>query len=402
MKTSNQNNRREFLKSCSLLTAPFLIPTAGFATSNLTALKKEVPASTTPTVNFVWEGLYFSPDQYINKLVEINATKSIEEDYYGQGGATTKLEEEFVKATGKEKAIYLPTGTMANQLAMKLLNGEKTKVIVPENSHIFRDEGDAAQSVHELRLIPVGKDKPYYDLDDLKAAIEYSNENFHYDSLLGTVVIENPVRRVTNRYVPIENIKDISAYCHEQGYKLHLDGARLHIAAAFSGVSVKEYASYFDTVYISLYKYLNATGGAILCGDSETIDKVSHQIKILGGSILRNWEVTAMALNYLPDIDEQWQEVIQKGNQIISELNKIEGIQITSLENGTNSFNMKIDQQIDAEVLSKTLFTDYTMIWLPRVRDAGEYTFAINASMLPLENDEIIMAWKSGVKAARK
>lgn len=402
MKSKGQNNRRDFLKNCGLLTAPFLIPTAGIAAGTFSTSEKEKAASSTPTVNFIWEGLYFSPEQYIHKLAEINAANPIKDDYYGQGGPTTMLEEEFAKVTGKEKAIYLPTGTMANQLAMKLLNGEKTKVIVPENSHIFRDEGDAAQSVHALRLIPVGKDKPYYDLDDLKSAIEYSNKNFHYDSLLGTVVIENPVRRVSNRYVPIENIKEISAYCREQGYKLHLDGARLHIAAAFSGVSVKEYASYFDTVYISLYKYLNATGGAILCGDSETIHKVVHQIKILGGSILRNWEATAMALNYLANIDEKWQEVIQKGNQIIPDLNKIKGIEITSLENGTNSYNMVIDKEIDTTVLSNVLHDEFNMIWLPRVSDDGDYTFAVNASMLLFENDEILRAWKTSIKEARK
>jgi len=402
MQTPHQNNRREFLKNCSLLTAPFLLPTAGIAAGSFSTLPKKKLAANSPTVNFVWEGLFFSPTDYINKLAKINASNPIEQDLYGQGGTTAKLEEEFARITGKEKAIYLPSGTMANQVAMKLLNGEKTKVIVPENSHIFRDEGDAAQSVHELRLIPVGKDKSYYDLDDLKTAIEYSNEEFHYDSLLGTVVIENPVRRARNRYVPIENIKEISAYCRKKGYKLHLDGARLHVAAAYSGISVTEYSSYFDTVYISLYKYLNASGGAILCGDAALIDKVSHQIKILGGSILCNWEVTAMALNYLPDIDEQWQQVIVKSNKIIPELNKLEGIQITPLQKGTNSYNLEIDQRIDPAILSNKLYTEFNMIWLPRVGDKGEYTFTVNASMLPLENDEILMAWQTSVEAATR
>ncbi len=369
MKTIKQNNRRDFLKKAGLLSTPFLIPASVFAASNPTfRVGKEKKKSNEIPVNFIWEGLYLPPDKYIEKLVEINEENPIEFDYYGIGGPTELLEQEFAKVCGKEKAIYFPSGTMANQVAMKILNEDKTKVVVPENSHIFRDESDAAQSVHELRLIPLGKDKPYFDLQELKSAIDYSDTGFHYDSGLGTIVIENPVRRVQNRYVPFETIKEISEYCRENGYKLHLDGARLHIASAYSGVSVAEYASQFDTVYISLYKYLNAGGGAMLCGDTELIDKMAHQIKILGGSILRNWSNTAMALHYLPGIDERWKQVILKGNQLITELNKINGLQISSLENGTNSYKMELNPDIDSKVISDYLFEN-NMIWAARIMD---------------------------------
>lgn len=352
-------------------------------------------------VNFIYDGFFFTPDKYIQKLSEINEKNPIEFDYYGKGGHTELLEQEFVKVTGKEKAIYFPSGSMANQVAMKMLNEDKTKVVVPENSHIYRDEGDAAQSVHELRLIPLGKDKPYFDIKDLKSAIDYSDKGFHYDSRLGTIVIENPVRRVQNRYVPFETIKEISNYCRENGYKLHLDGARLHIASGYSGVSVAEYASQFDTVYISLYKYLNAGGGAILCGDAEFIDKMAHQIKILGGSILRNWNNTAMALHYLPGIDERWQQVVQKANELIPELNKIEGIQISSLENGTNSYKMELNPEIDSKVISEYLYEN-NMIWAARIRDAGGYFFVVNESLLTVDISEVVQAWKTAIEQASK
>jgi len=92
----------------------------------------------------------FSPRDYLDKLNEIDSINSIEIDYYYKGGVTRELEDEFARITGKEKAIYLPTGTMANQLALKLLNGSNTKAIVPENSHVFRDEADASQAVSSL------------------------------------------------------------------------------------------------------------------------------------------------------------------------------------------------------------------------------------------------------------
>ena len=280
-----ESSRRDFFKSGAIATLPFLIPASGFGAYREIADLYPDPEGNTVPLNFAFDGPWYTPQAYMDKLQEIDRANPIEADIYSSGGVTRELEEEFARITGKEKAIYLPTGTMANQVAMKLLNGSHTKVIVPENSHIFRDEADAAQSVHGLRTIPLGKGRPYFDLPELKEAIAYLEENEVFKSGLGTVVIENPVRRADGTVVPIETIREITAYCKEKGYKLHLDGARLHIASAWSKVPVSEYSSHFDTVYISLYKYLNAAGGGILCGDAALIDQVPHWIKILGGKL---------------------------------------------------------------------------------------------------------------------
>lgn len=395
------NNRRHFLKKIGLLSAaPIMFPALGSATNFIPANSSSEELDE-GKVNFIWDGFSFTPEKYIQKLAEINKANPIELDYYGKGGPTEELEKEFARITGKEKAIYLPSGSMANQLAMKLLNDGKTKVIVPENSHIYRDEGDAAQAVHELRLIPLGKDKAYYDLDDLKNSIAFQKEGFHYDSGLGTVVIENPVRRVLNRYVPVENIREISAFCRDNGLKLHLDGARLHIAAAFSGVSVEEYASYFDTVYISLYKYLNAGGGAILCGDTKLIDQMEHQIKILGGSILRNWTSTAMALHYLPEVDERWAQVVVRSLSLIQELNKIDGLKIWALKNGSNSHRMLLSEHIDADQLAEQLYKR-NILWAAGRKDSEGFFFVVNDTMLIRSNPEIINAWSESIALAMR
>ena len=252
-----ENNRRDFLKKCGLSTVPILLPTIGLNAMSFSEVQNEVPIKPKTPVNFIYDGLNFTPQEYLEKLNEVNQVKPIEPDFYGNGGTTKALENKFAKITGKEKAIYLPTGTMANQLAIKLLNGNNTKVIVPENSHVFRDEADAAQSVHRKRLIPLGNtDKPYFELADLKEIIAYTNNNEVFKSGLGTVVIENPIRRADGAAVPIDTLKEIAGYCKENGYKMHLDGARIHLASAYTGVSILEYASYFDTIYISLYKYL--------------------------------------------------------------------------------------------------------------------------------------------------
>ena len=135
------STRRSFLKATSLST--FAIP--AFALGHESFRVKQESESPSQ-LNFISDGLFFSPERYIAKLQQIHDSQSITRDFYHNGGVTKALEQKFAQITGKEKAIFLPSGTMANQLAIKLLNGEDTKAIVPENSHIFRDEADAAQS----------------------------------------------------------------------------------------------------------------------------------------------------------------------------------------------------------------------------------------------------------------
>lgn len=400
-KITKENDRRDFLKKCSLSTVPFLFPTIGLNALTSEKTIDEAHTENRPPVNFIYDGLVLSPNEYLNKLQEINKLNPIEPDFYGDGGATKLIEEEFAKITGKEKAIYLPTGTMANQLAIKLLNENNTKVIVPENSHIYRDEADAAQSVHGKRLVPVGEGKPYFDLADLKSTIDYIHNNEVFNSGLGTVVIENPVRRADGTFVPIDTIKEISNYCKENNYKMHLDGARIHLASAFNNIPLSEYASYFDTVYISLYKYLNATGGAILCGDAKIIDQISHHIKILGGTVFQSWNNTSMALHYLTGITQRWNDVVKTSQKMISELNKIDGVNITSLKNGTNIYDLTLSSEISLKKLAIFLYDEHN-IWLGRANEKNIVKLSVNESLLTRDYHAILNAWKKGIEHARK
>ena len=390
--------RRDFFKSGALAALPLLVPTAAFG-RDAAPDDRGTDGGPAP-VNFIYDGPMFSPRDYLNILHEMDRADPIEIDYYTNGGVTEALEDEFARITGKEKAIYLPTGTMANQLAMKVLNGEDTKVIVPDNSHIFRDEADAAQSVHRLRLVPLGKGKPYYELDELKKEIDYINRNEVFKNGLGTVVIENPIRRADGTVIPFETIKEICSYCRKQGYRLHLDGARLHIASAYSGIPVAEYASLFDTVYVSLYKYLNAGSGAILCGEAELIAQMPHQIKILGGSMLRAWSNTAMALHFLKGVDERWEQISKTGSRLISELNKLDGLRISPVENGSNVYDMSLAKEIDPGKLADYLHASHHISLRP-AEESGLVKFKLNETLLYRPMEDYIVAWEAGMEQAR-
>lgn len=387
-------NRRHFLRNSSLGSLPILtglgsIPFKAHANT-------EGPKLPTPTVNFVQDSIGYTPAEYISKLAEIDKAHPIERDAYATGGTIEELLQKFIQITGKEAAVYMPSGTMANQLAIHVLCGGNTKVFVQETSHVFRDEADAAQSVYNKRLIPLAKGKHYFSVNELQMEAAYVKSEEYFKSPIGAVSIENPVRRCEGKVVPLGEIKAISKWCKQEGYKLHLDGARLHFASTYSGVSVKEYASYFDTVYMCLYKYLGASSGAVLCGDKVIINQMEHLVKIHGGAMYRNWTNAAMALYQLEGIEDRLKKSKEKADVLFSELNKIPGISITPIPDGSNIFNFQLTKGYDAQDLQRIL-RDKHIIRISPAQQDGLIKLHVNESILLRDTVSIVNAFKDAL-----
>ncbi len=390
-------NRRKFLKLSSLSVLPVFPASIPFVASAKETKTK--PAVDTERVFFVNDGPMYRPTEYLAKLEEINKATPIQRDFYGEGGVIDQLTKKFAAITGKESCIYMPSGTMANQLAIAVLSGENTKVLVQDTSHVYRDEADAAQSVYNKRLIPLAKEQPHFTIEELQSAIQYIDQNEVFKSGIGAVSIENPVRRNDGRMFPLEEIKKISAYCKSHGYKLHLDGARIYLASAWSGISVEEYASYFDTVYISLYKYLGAGGGAVLCGDKAVIGKMQHLVKIHGGTVFSNWTNAAMALYHLDGLDTRLKNTVEKSKELFGLMNQLPEMKVTPLDNGTNIFDLQLKATIDSAKLSRTLREEHN-IFLGQKNDKGIVKLMINETLLLRDNKSIIESFKTVLKTA--
>ena len=386
--------RRDFLRASSLSAVPTLSALGDWPHQSILPLAESEP------VRFTGDGPLYSPTQAIAKLQEINGASPIERDFYGKGGCVDQLAKKFAAITGKEAAIYLPSGTLANQLAISVLSGENTKVFVQETSHVYRDEADAAQSVFGKRLIPLAPGKAYFTGEELQQAIETHTQDEAFKSGIGAVSIENPVRRCDGQFVPIDEIKKIAAFCREKGYKLHLDGARLYLASAYSGTSVAAYASYFDTVYISLYKYLGAPGGAVLCGPKAIIDRMEHLAKIHGGVVFMSWVNAAMALHHLNGLEDRLKRSAVQANELFGRLNNLSGLKITPIAGGTNISNLQLSTSVNVQKLNETLWQKYSIGLAPAKAD-GSLKLMVNDSLLNQSNNRIVAAFKEALGLAK-
>lgn len=381
--------RREFIGTGSLAALPL------FTGLTLNA-KNRAPNYDTEEygINLILDGYFFQPKQYLKKLIEIESKSGINGDFYSSGGVISELEQEFCKITGKEKAIYMPSGTMANELALRILCGDQTKAIVHNDSHIYRDEGDSAQAIHNKRLVPINSGKHYFSKEDLEKALnELKNDESFYNGV-GALSIENPVRRHNGKIVDLEHIKGVIEYAKTNGMRTHLDGARIHLASAYSGVSTETYCSLFDTVYISLYKYLGACGGAILCGDNEVIGQMSHMMKILGGTIFRSWTNAAIAKHFLDGVENRMQRMVEQSNELIAELNELEEIQLRTIQDGTNIVFIK-SQKMDLEKFADEI-NNSQRIWM-NYPENGEIEIHLNESILLKDNEQLLASFKKSI-----
>ncbi len=286
-------------------------------------------------VNFTRDGLDLSIKEYADLLSRIEASDHPEPDLYSRGGVVEELEKRMAGILGKESAVFMPTGTLANHIAIRNLAGEKRRVIVQAESHIYRDSGDCASILSGLNLIAPGRDQVGFSLNRLKEVIRRTSEG-RVKTGVGVISIESPVRRKHNRMFDFAQMQEISAFAQENGIKMHLDGARLFNACVHSHKMPAEFAQLFDTVYISLYKNFNAASGAVLAGTRAFTEDLYHHRRMFGGGMPQVWPFAAVALHYLDSFMNDYRKSLAHADQFFDLIVKTGKFGIRKLPEGTN------------------------------------------------------------------
>ncbi len=342
--------RRNFITTAAAaVTVPFFSQ-ASFKTNDSIEqlLKKHLP------VNFNRDGLNLSPELYGKLLQILIKEKGFSPDSYGLGGMIHQFEEKIALALGKEKAIFMPTGTLANHIALRKHCVTNKRAIVQYDAHINRDSGDSATTLSGINIITLGKHDVVFTVDELQDFIE-DNILGKVKTPIGVLSLETPVRRKKLKRIPFSDIEKITKIARDNNISLHLDGARLYIDAAFSKKSIKEYTELFDTVYLSLYKSFNAVSGAILAGTKEVIDGLHNERRMFGGGLPSSWQQIAIANYFFDGYEERYKKTIAQFGVFKKLLEKSGKFQIESLTNGSNVFKLMPTQEIDPVQFHKTL-----------------------------------------------
>ena len=215
------------------------------------------------------------------------------DDVFGEDPTVIKLQKKCAELSGKEASLFVTTGCLGNQLAIKGHTIQGDEVICESEAHIFHYETSAPSVVSNVQLHTVPGTNGVMKPEDIKTAIRSGEYYFPKTRL---ICLENTHNRAGGTIQPIENIKEIYSLAKENKIKVHIDGARIFNASVETGISLKEYAQYCDSISFCFSKGLGAPVGSILCGDSEFITIAHKWRKILGGGMRQSGILAAATL----------------------------------------------------------------------------------------------------------
>ena len=305
---------------------------------------------TLPRVNLATDGPDLSPRVYARLLAELTEKADVAADSYGLGGFVEAFERKIAAELGKERAILMPTGTLANNFALDLLSDRnRRRVLVQSDGHIQNDTGDSAQRIGGVVLVPIQDKGAGFTVAAMKAEVERA-AGARVSIPFSSVVIETPVRRRFAQMFPLDDMDAALAYAKEAGLKTHLDGARLYLASAWTGRGVTDFCRPFDTVYLSLYKYFGTPFGAVLAGPAALIDGLYHDRRRHGGGLSQVWQMALVADHFLDGMAERWRTAMGMSEPAYARLEASGRFTIERIPDGSNIVKLRLAKG-DAEAL---------------------------------------------------
>ena len=342
------------------------------------------------TVNFLGDGLRFSPLEYSRLLTRICKERGLQPDTYMSGGAVEEFEAAFARMLGKESALFVPTGTLANHLALRIQCGEKSRILAQCESHIYCDSLDCVDTLSHLNMVPLAEGRATFTLKEVEEAVKRATGG-PFPLQVGAISIECPVRRKHGEIFDFEEMKRISAYAREREIKLHLDGARLFIASAYTNITPTQYSALFDTVYVSLYKYFGAATGAVLAGPKPVIEKVAHARKLFGGGLYHAWPYTAVALHFADGFLDRFRKAAAASRAFYDALGKRAGFRIEDVPHGTNICRIHVPTE-NLEGYVQNLKKQGILVFPPR-KGTDSLLLIVNESINRRPVEELVTAF---------
>lgn len=253
------------------------------------------------------------------------ADAEVGDDQLGDDPTTRQLEDEVAALLGKERALFFPTGIMANQTALAVHAAWGSEVVVEADSHLVHWEDGASAALKGLQLRPVRTDDGILRAQHLDTAVRPDSRYLPRTSL---VCIENTHLAHGGRAIGPADVEALAEAAHDRGLPVHLDGARLWHAAAALGVDVAQLAAAVDSVMVAMSKGLGAPVGSLLAGEAGFIDEAWRIRRRLGGSMRQSGHLAAAGLVALRDHRDRLLVDHAHARAIAAALREIEGLDV--------------------------------------------------------------------------
>jgi len=275
------------------------------------------------------------------------AEADVGDDAYGEDPTVRRLEAQVAQLLGKESALFVPSGTMANQIALLVHTRRGDEVVVGEGTHCMNFEGGAAAAWSGVQFAVVGRGG-LFSTEQMLGAIKPQNESLPQAAL---VVVENTHNLSGGRVFPKSECDRLAEAARARGLALHMDGARLWNAAVATGMTPAVLAAPFDTVSVCFSKGLGAPVGSAFVGSHERVRAARRFRKMLGGAMRQSGILAAAALYALEHNRERLAEDHDAAHGFAARLSGIFGLEVAPVE--TNIVMLKVDGADAGEIAQR-------------------------------------------------
>ncbi|MEM0980125.1 MAG: low-specificity L-threonine aldolase [Cyanobacteria bacterium P01_H01_bin.58] len=261
------------------------------------------------------------------------AQATVGDDVLGDDPTVNELEATVAALLGKEAAVYMPSGTMTNQVALRTHTEPGDEIILESQAHIYYYEGGGPAALSGVMCRLIEGQYGIFTATDLQAVLRHEDEHYPRTTL---VCLENTHNRGGGRIFPLAHIQAIAKVCRTQALNLHLDGARFWNACVATGIAEAEYAAPFDSVSVCFSKGLGAPVGSALVGSKDFVKRARRFRKMFGGGMRQAGMMAAGALYALQHHRDRLAEDHANAQRLAIGLQQIKGIVINPADVQTN------------------------------------------------------------------
>ncbi len=262
------------------------------------------------------------------------------DDVFGEDPTVNALQQRMAALFGKEAALFVSSGTMGNQLAIKCHTLPGQEVLCEADSHPFNYEAGGPAFLSGVQMRPLTGHRGVLNVSDLQACLRAHDHHFPPTSL---VLIENTHNRAGGAIIPLENIQQIFRFTRKHRLALHLDGARLWNAHVATGIPLSEYGRWCDSLTVCLSKGLGAPAGSVLMGSREFIDQAHRYRKMWGGGMRQIGILAAAGLYALDHHINRLTQDHKNAKKLAHRLAKLPGLRVDITAVQTNMVMVDLD-----------------------------------------------------------